>query len=202
MGSNKKMKNDNLSQLIAENKWVSIVKEFKVDKIPDLLGYKDSMTLAYDLFFENLHDDDIQEFAVDLFFALKKGYTVEWNSDWKNNVFLGKLCSITWRYDEMCALYKEAYESLNDPPESLLLLLASCNSVPGIPSIDEKASEIFLQRAMAKKMTYEAALMMKGRAQESGTDEIYWENVCLDLKKRNRHTEIIIPDVLLQSGRG
>jgi len=199
------MKNRNgLLQLISERKWDEIVKKFTIDEICQFLSFKEITALAYDLFFENFRDDDeIPDYAVRLFFSIKNHYSSEWNSDWKNDAFLGKLCSITWRYDEMYQCFKEAYDKLSDPPDSLLLLLAKCNSVPEEPPITAKESEEYLIRALAKKLTYEAALRMRALSREKNEkeQEEYWDRMCDDLEKRNVHTETIIPDVLSSQNR-
>lgn len=202
MGSNKMNKQELLLFIFDEN-WELLVNKFNVEDICKTMSYKDSMALAYDLFFKNLYSEKIQDFAVRLFFSIKQAYPDEWDEDWKNDVFLGKLCSITWRYDEMYELYKKGYDKLADPPDSLLLLLASCNSTPGTPPINDQQSEEYLKMAIMKKITYEAAIMMKGlaRDKELEEEENYWDRICLELEKNNVHTEVIIPDVLLEQNR-
>jgi len=198
------MKNRNsLLHIISEGKWDEIVKKFAIDEICHFLSYKETMALAFDLFFENFTDDDIPEFAVRLFFSIKKHYSSEWNSDWKNDAFLGKLCSVIWQYDEMYQCFKEAYDKLSDPPDSLLLLLAGCNSAPEKPPINDEESEKYLRRALAKKLTYEAALMMRALSRDNNEtkQEEYWDRMCDDLEKRNVHTETIIPDILSSQNR-
>lgn len=203
MGSNKIMDKETILQLISNEKWFDLVREFNVNDIDHLFNYRDSMALAYDLFFKNLEIDKIQNFSISLFFSISHAYPTEWNADWKTDAFLGNLCSITWKYDEMYELYKKAYDKLTDPPESLLLLLAGCNSVPGIPPISDLESKQYLQRAIAKKMTYEAALMMKGLAMDNEDKELedYWDRICQELTQKNIHTETIIPDILISQNR-
>ena len=188
---------------INEENWTSFVKEFSTEDVCCALNYRECMALAYDLFVKNQDDYTVQDFSVRLFFAISQVYPDEWNKDWKNDVFLGKLCSITWRDDERYAYYKKAYDRLEDPPDSLLLLLASCNSTPDTPPISDKESEDYLLRAVNKKITYEAAVMMRGLAQDKRDQnkEAYWNAMCDTLEKNNIHTETIIPDVLLEQNR-
>lgn len=188
------MNREKLISIISNKKCDTLIKEFSVEDISRELGYKDSMALAYDLFFQNLYNEEIQEFAMELFFAIQKFYPSEWRQDWKNDAFLGKLCSITWRYEDMYKFYKQAYDRLVDVPDSLLLLMASCNSVPGTPPISDEASEGFIKRAVAKNLTYESALMMRGIAKNKAEEE-YWADICEKLEKNNIHTETIIPDI-------
>lgn len=190
--------------MISEGKWACLASMFSVSNICHVLSYKECMALAYDLFFKNLYNDGLQDFAIKLFVAVSKDYPAEWDGDWKNDVFLGKLCSITWKYDEMYKSYKKAYDRLIDPPDSLLLLLASCNSTPGTPPISNQESERYLKRAIQKKITYEAAIMMRGLAIDkiAKDQEEYWSHMCEELEKQNIHTETIIPDVLSVQNRG
>ena len=191
-----------LSQLISESKWAQIVDKFTANELCSLLSYESNMTLAYDLFFKNLENFEIQDFAVRLFFSISENFR-EWNSEWKTDAFLGNLCSITWKYDAMYELYKKAYEKCDDPPDSLLLLLAGCNSVPGSPPITDQEAEEYLNEAVKKRETYEAAIMMRGLAKDKGfkDQELYWNNKCLELEEKNVHTEPIIPDVLTAQNR-
>lgn len=193
------MTEKNLTDLISHAKWSIITNEFSLADICLSLNFKDSMALAYDLFFKNHYDDEIQDFGVRLFFSIRENYP-EWNIDWKNDAFLGKLCSITWRYDEMYECYKRAYDKLTDPPDSLLLLLASCNSAPGTPPISDEEAEKYLKRAIDKKLTYEAALKMRGVTKDP-MQKNYWDLVMTDLENNNIHTETIIPDILSLQNR-
>lgn len=197
------MNRNNLLLLISDEKWSRLVKEFSLDDICYLLNYKECMALAYDLFFKNFINDEIQSFAVQLFFSTKNKYQSDWSTDWKNDVFLGKLCSITWKYNEMYACYKEAYNNLVDPPDSLLLLLASCNSTPGNPLVTDQESEKYVERAIAKKLTYEAALMMRefAKSKEANDKVEYWNRTCIELEKNHVHTETIVPDILASQNR-
>lgn len=192
----------NLYSIIKNEKW-NLLTKFQLDDICSILSFKESMALAYDLFFKNFQNDEVQEFAVHLFFIIKHKYPTEWNQDWKNDAFLGKLCSITWRYNDMYESYKKAYDRLTDPPDSLLLLLASCNSVPGEALISQKEAEDYLHRALKKKITYEAAIMMRAisRDKQIKEEEEFWDQKCIELDKANIHTELIIPDVLLLQNR-
>lgn len=162
------------------------------------LDYSECMSLAYDLFFENPENSDFQDFSIKLFFVIRDHFAKKWDTDWKNDAFLGQLCGLTWRYDESYECYKKAYDKLKDPPDFLLLLLSGCNSAPGIPPISDGESEMFLKGALAKKVTYEAAVQMKGlsRIKKNSEQENYWDEMCKELKERNIHTDILIPDVL------
>jgi hypothetical protein len=189
------MKREELLNLIKDRK----SKEIKDISFDDLLalGYRECMFLAYDLFAKNLHDSELQEFAAELFFRIRDQFPTEWDMDWKNDAYLGQVCGLTWRYDESYECYKRAYDKLSDPPDVLLLLLASCNSAPGKPPINDDESEFFLKRALAKNVTYEGAINMRGLARNKKDPELekYWNKKCHDLEKANVHTEVLVPDI-------
>lgn len=198
------MNKNRLKHLSDTKQWDLLINEFSVDEVCRLLDYKESMALAYDLFSKNFMSFDSQDFAVRLLFAIKKMHFHEWDLDWKNDVFLANLCSLTYREEAIYQLYKGAYNSLIDPPDSLLLLLAACNSMPpGIPEISDEESEAYLKRAIAKKITFEGAIRMRALARKKNDkeQENYWDYMMSELKNKNIHTEAIIPDVLLAQGR-
>lgn len=189
---------DELLKLIHQKNWSNITKNFSIENLTKTLDFKECMSLAYDLFFKNFHDDDTQDFAVRLFFLIKDNYQFNWDNDWKNDAFLGQLCGLTWRYDERYESYKKAYDKLTDPPDSLLLLMAECNSAPGVPSISDQESEQFLKKAVEKKITYEVAIMLRGlyRSKNEIALENYWNKMCEELDRKNIHTDTIKPDIL------
>lgn len=197
------MDNERLQAFISEKKWAILASEYSPDQICKILDFKSSMALAFDLFFSNSPIDEFQDFSVKLFMRISKSFPKEWTADWKNDAFLGNLCSITWRYDEMYKFYKKAYDLLDDPPDSLLLLLAGCNSAPGTPPLTDQEAEVYLLEAISKKVTYEAALMMRSlaRNKKDVEQEKYWNHMCQDLERENIHTEMIIPDVLKMQNR-
>lgn len=145
-----------------------------------------------------MQSDTIQQFALDLAFEIRRYFMNDWEMDWKNDVFLGHLCSIVWRYEDQYICYKKAYDKLADPPEELLLLLAGCDSAPGVPPISQQASEKYLIRAVEKKVTYEAALMMRAMYRHKADHQMerYWDKMCKELEQKNIHTQTIIPNVL------
>lgn len=191
---------EKLNAIISQKKWNSIISDYSVKQICSELNFNESMHLANDIFFENMHDDKLQQFALNLTQEIRNHFKKEWENDWKNDIFLGHLYSILWCYDQQYFAYKRAYDMLEDPPESLLLLLASCNTAPGTPPINDFDSEKYLMRAISKEITYEGALMMKTLYKNKGNDNQmeYWSKKCEELKKKDIHTKVMIPDVLLR----
>lgn len=195
MGYNKMIK-ERLIELINEKSW-SVLKNIPTDTIIALLDYQDCMFLAYDLFFQNSQDDECQDAAVRLFISIRDHFSEAWNADWKNDVLLGQLCGLTWRYNERYDCYKRAYNRLDDPPEYLLLLLSGCNNAPGIPPMTDQDSEMYLKQALDKKMSFEAAIKMRGiaRSKQNSELELYWDKKCQELEHNNVHTDTCIPDI-------
>ena len=178
------MKNVEITKLINQQNWHLLISNYTPDDICNALSFQKAMRLANNLFYEHLEDGAIQQFAVDLAFKIREHFKDQWNMDWKNDVFLGHLCSIIWRYDDQYECYKRAFNTLKDPPDSLLLLLAGSNNVPGNPLITLQESEEYLKRALEKKVTYEAALMMRALYKHKGERELegYWDHMCETLK--------------------
>jgi hypothetical protein len=180
-----------------KQQWSVIIEKFTQDFLIHELGYATSMHLANDLFSNNFDDTRIQEFSVTMFFLIRKIFSVEWDKDWKNDVFLGQLCDLAYKYKERYECYKRAYDKLDDPSDSLLLLLAGCNSQPGKPCVSDKEAEEFVKMAVKKKLTYESALMMRSicRNKEDKAGEVYWNKKMEELEQANIHTDVIDPDV-------
>ncbi|MFA6915364.1 MAG: hypothetical protein WC222_03125 [Parachlamydiales bacterium] len=63
------------------------------------------MHLVEHLFYDNIQDDVSQQYTLNLGFEIKDHFINEWRADWKNEVFLGGLCSMPWRYDEQYLCY-------------------------------------------------------------------------------------------------
>ena len=67
--------------------------------------------------------------------------------------------------------------------------------------LNSQKAEEYLRRALEKKTTYEAALMMRAlyRHKANPEMEIYWDDICKELLNKNIHTETIIPNILKNS---
>ena len=186
-----------INEIISHRNWDLLILNCNPKDVSKISSYPNAMRVLDELLRYNPYDDDFREFAVNLAFAIRKNHRDLWDLDWKNDIFLGSLCCLTWRYNERYKAYKRAYDKLKDPPDSLLLLLAGCNSAPGTPPISDQESEKYLRRAVEKKITYESALRMRAlyRENDDKINEDYWNEMCEDLKKRNIHTDRIVPDI-------
>lgn len=145
MGDNR-MKTQEIHKIVAEQAWNLLISRFSPAEICHSLSFEETMRFANDLFYKNMQDHEIQTYAVALAYAIRDQFQDQWNLDWKNDVFLGYLCSMIWRYDEEYECYKRAYDKLSDPSDILLLLLAGCNKAPGKPPITQQESEFYLKR--------------------------------------------------------
>lgn len=185
-----------MQSFIQHKRWDLLVKNYSAKEICSELTFQEAMFLVNDIFYSDLQDDELQQFALKLIFEIKNYFKDQWEADWKNDVFLGRLCAVLWRYEEEYIYYKSAYDKLSDPPESLLLLLAGCDS-PETASISQEESENYVTRAIKKKVTYEAALIMKSlcRHKADPQTEEYWDKMCNELKQKNIHTDAIVPEI-------
>jgi hypothetical protein len=186
-----------LQELISINDWSLIVSNYSIKDVCSLLSFSEAMHVVEHLFYD-IQDDEKQQYALKLAFEIKDRFKKEWASDWKNDVFLGDLCAMLWLYDERYLCYKRAYDKLEDPPAELLLLISNCNSAPGIPPISDDESEVYLKKALKKKLTCEGALAMRGlyRLKEEKVQEDHWDQVYQKLEKEKAYSDQLIPDVL------
>ena len=186
-----------LQQLIAEKNWEQIVREFSHDDLTRILPFKDAMLLASDLFFENFGDyPSIGNFAIDLFFAIRKYKRDEWNKDWKNDTFLGTVCQLGYKYDESYFCCMRAFKKFSDPPAGLLRMMANCHNVPS-PRISVDEAELLLKRSFQKEPSYDTALMLKSVYLEKDDEyqRKYWDEIMRELEQKNIRARPCEPDV-------
>lgn len=195
MGNHKMNK---IKELISTKDWGSLISNNSVRQLCSSLNFSDAMHVVEHLFYDDIQDDKKQQYALKLAFEVKDHFKKEWESDWKNDVFLGGLCEKLWLYDERYLCYKRAYDKLKDPPTELLLLLSNCNSAPGTPPVTDEESEHYLKKALEKKLTCEVALAMRSfyKLKEDTSQEEYWDRMYKKLEKENVHSEQLVPDVL------
>ncbi len=187
-----------IKELISQKDWGSLISSCSVKDVCSSLNFSEVMHAVKHLFYDDIQDDEKQQYALKLAFEIKDFFKEDWESDWKNDVFLGGLCVMLWLYDERYIYYKKAYDKLEDPPAELLLLLSDCNSAPGSPPITDEESEFYLRKALEKKLTCEAAFTMRSLCKLKG-DEVqaeYWDQMYKKLEKENIHSDQLIPEVL------
>ncbi len=187
-----------IKELISSKNWNLLISNYSIKEICLSLNFSEAMHVVEHLFYNDIQDDEKQQYALKLALEIKKIFKTEWESDWKNEVFLGGLCVMLWLYDERYFCYKKAYDQLEDPPAELLLLLSDCNSAPGTPPITDEESEFYLKKAAEKKLTCEIALSMRSfyKQKKDKSLESYWDQIYKKLEKENEHSKQIIPNVL------
>lgn len=186
-----------LKELISQKKWDRLIRQYSANDVCLSLSFSEAMHLTEHLFYDDIRNDENQQFALKLAFEIKNHFKNEWEQDWKNDIFLGNLCDMLWLYEERYLCYKRAYEKLSDPSHELLLLLAGCQFAPE-PPITEEESEFYLRKALEKQVTAEAALMMRSlyRDKNDQHQEKYWDRMYKKLDKEDVHSDVIVPNVL------
>ena len=192
------MKNSEINYAITQKNWDLLMAKYSPDTvIVEIKDFHQAILILNEIC-KKLMDFDCQVFAVDFLYQIKEKFKDDWEKDWKNEVFLGKLCTFAGRYDEEYAAYKRAYDRLDDPPDSLLLLLSRCCIAPGTPPISKEEAEEYLMRAIKKNITYEAAIMMgafywrkNDKAQEN-----YWDKLSEKLEREGKFVDPLTPDEL------
>lgn len=187
-----------VKELITQKNWGLLIAKYSSEEVCLSLNFSEAMWLTKHLFYDDMHNDANQQFGLELAFEIKNLFKSEWEKDWKNDVFLGDLCSVLWLYDEQYICYKRAYDKLADPPAALLLLLAGCQHAPDTPPITEEEAESYLRKSVEKKITFETALMMRTLCERKGdkSQAEYWDQMYKKLEKENVHSDQLIPDVL------
>ena len=185
------MKRNNIKEIISKRDWDLLIASYSIEDICVTLGFREAMRLVNQLFYDNMQDDAIQQFALNLTVKIKNYFKQQWEEDWKNDVFLGHLYSVLWQYEDQYICYKRAYDKLVDPPEALLLLLAGCDDASLVPV---EVLESYLERAINKQLTYEAALMMRAlyRCKVDHKMEEYWDKMCKEIEQKKMHTQTIM----------
>lgn len=187
-----------LFPLIFNKNWTLLTEHHSPREVCLLLNFTEAMWLTKHLFYDDISNDSNQQFALKLALEIKDHFKNDWDKDWKNDVFLGDLCSLLWLYDQQYFYYKKAYDRLKDPPVALLLLLANCYNAPNPPPISKEEAESYLKKSIEKKITFESALMMRTFYENKGEEERvkYWDRMYKKLKDENIHADFIVPDVL------
>lgn len=187
-----------ICDFLSTHSWVDFVASYPVTRVCALLNFSEAMHLVEHLFFGDIQDDAKQQYAFILAGEIKRYFRKDWERDWKNDIFLARLCETLWLYEERYLIYKSVYDNLENPPSELLLLLANCNSAPGSPPVSNEEAESYLLKASKKEMTFEVALAMKThhKLKHERSAAVYWDQISKKLEAENVHSDPLIPDVL------
>ena len=196
---------DEMEKTIAKKDWKYLVKNFLPVNFADTLTFPEGMHLVGNLVKAAEDEterggftaDLFRDFAVNLMIILRAKNPKEWEKDWKNEAFLGIACAFVYREEEAFAYIKNAYDKLDDPPQSLIFALISAGSRPDHLLTRVEVSSL-TQEAIKKGITYESSERMATLEQDMGDQEKceYWKQKAAEAHEQKLHTPIITPDIL------
>jgi hypothetical protein len=85
-----------IKKLISQKDWSSLISNYSIKIVCSSLNFSEAMYIVEHLFYNDIQDDEKQQYALKLAFEIKDHFKKEWESDWKNDVFLGGLCEMLW----------------------------------------------------------------------------------------------------------
>jgi len=188
----------NIINLITSSNWNSILEGYNVKDVVNLLPFKELIILAYKMLYNGDWDEEVQNYAVKLLYAVREKYQEEWNSSWNFDAFLGNACNITLKYDERYTAYKKASEKVYPIPPSLMVLLAKCYISPGTPPVSQEEAESLLREALKQERTIEGVSLLKRICERKKDMEQaeYWDKVLKEVEEKNLHIHDIQPSFL------
>lgn len=89
-----------IKELLDKNDLELIFSNYSIEDICSCLNFNEAMYVVEYLFYDDIQNDEKQQYALKLLLKIKDRFSQEWESDWKNDVFLGNICEILWLYDE------------------------------------------------------------------------------------------------------
>jgi hypothetical protein len=187
-----------LSELIKNREWNKILEVYNVNEMTTLLVFKEGIILAYQMLHNEKWDEKVQNYAVDLLYAIRERYKEEWNSSWTYDAFLGNACHITLRYDERDEAYKRASEKIYPIPPSLMVLLARCYISPGVPPTSQEEAENLLREALKREKTIEGVSLIKRicERKKDMSQVTYWDKILKEVQEKNAHIHDTQPSFL------
>ena len=186
-----------IDELFKEQQGRVVSRGIDLQILVDILPFDLIMELSGRLYFKKCRYDTLKEYATILWFAIREKYPAEWLADWKNEAFLGQSCeSNLWRCDIALDCYFRAYNSLKNPPHTLLLCIAGCDSDP-IPPISLEDRIKYCKKAWEIFNSSEAARQMRMLSSESGEykEEKKWLKIAEKLERKGVYTPVIIPNI-------
>lgn len=126
-------KNNDIITLFNNHLWGKLANSYSPIEIAKSLSFKNGLRLAYRLLYNDAWEEQLQEYAVNLLYEIRKVHQESWKESWEYDALLGLACYITLKYDERYEAYKQAFDKTNNPPPGLLIELARCCICPGPP---------------------------------------------------------------------
>ncbi|NGX26150.1 MAG: hypothetical protein K940chlam6_00062 [Chlamydiae bacterium] len=201
----------NIKDVVAARDWKFMVRNTLPVNITDTYSFSEAMhiidhlieTSVDEMIEDGFTADLMRDYSVNLMKILRAKYSHDWKKDWKNEACLGIVCGLVYREEEAFVHIQNAYEQLENAPQSLILAYISAGSGPDHFLTREKIVELS-HKAIEKGITYESALHMASLAydQKDSEKQRYWEEKASDAEKREVHTPIITPNVLKDVFKG
>jgi hypothetical protein len=191
-----------LEEIILKKNWKLMMQYFLPVNIADALSFIQAMHVVGKLLIASAEEiecdpmiaDKMRDFSMNLMIILRSKHPQDWKNDWKNEAFLGIICAMNYREEEGCAYLKNAYHSLRDPPQSLLLAYFRAGSYPETQLAKEEVHALSKQ-IITKGITYESACLMAENAEDQESSK-FWKEKAFDAEAAQIHSPIITPNVL------
>lgn len=176
-----------------------IYKNYKLHDIINNLSFKQAMSLAYQMLINDQGDDDLREYSIKLFEAIRQIHQNDWNSDWKNELLLGDAYYFIMNFEEQLKAYERSAKMISPLPSALLVSLASCYLNPGNPTtkvID--TAEKMLQEVLKQEESVEAVILMRSiaRIREDHEQFLFWDKKFENLEKKKAFIKNKLPEIL------
>lgn len=188
-----------LKLILDKKDWKVVIEKISPRFIASKLSFEEAMHVADSIIDWDCRAEEVVNYSIDLFFAIRDMHEGEWNKDGKNDLYVAQLCQLTLRYQEAFDSIKRAYD-LSKPNSSPLILFYFANTYFFPPEADtisqEEAIQLF-RASLEKQTTCEAALLLRdiyGYRKDIANYD-YWDAVITDAQSKNLHIPIIIPDV-------
>lgn len=195
----------NVQDVVAAKNWKYLVKHSLPVNLADMYSFSECMHMidqlieaSVDAMLEDGFTADLmRDYSVNLMMILRARYPKEWKEDWKNEAFLGIVCALVYREEEAFVYIQNAYNQLENPPQSLIFAYISAGRGPDQFLTQPQVTEL-LHKGIEKSVTYEAALHMAALAYEQKDFEKqeYWKAKAVEAEQNGIHTPMITPNVL------
>ena len=148
MGRNKMNAKVDIAEYLTASEWRKLAQLYSPRDLARTLSFKDALCAAYRMLCNEDWDENLQEYAINFLYEIRKVYSSEWNSSWQYDAFIGYACLIRYRHEERYMAYKRAFDKAEDPPPRLLIELARCSICPGSPPIPYDQAIDLVMRAL------------------------------------------------------
>lgn len=198
-------KNSSLIGLVENKNWEALIRTYLPVTVAISFSFEKGMHIVDELLRASSHITTkngnwaifTQEYCANLLRMLRIKYPIEWQKDWKNEAYLGIICSLVYRNEEAFKYVQNAYNCLNDPPQSLILAYLNAGDTPDQFLSKEKIDQL-TKKGLEKGITYETAQLAASLAifYDDEQMEKYWLEKAEQAEAEGIHTPIIVPNVI------